>query len=41
VKDGVVTLTGQVDEPKAKDRAEKLAKKVKGVKQVINKITVK
>jgi osmotically-inducible protein OsmY len=41
VKDGVVTLTGQVDEPKAKDRAEKLTKKTKGVKQVINKITVK
>jgi len=41
VKDGVVTLSGQVDEPKAKDRAEKLTKKVKGVKQVVNKITVK
>ena len=41
VKDGVVTLTGQVDEPKAKERAEKLTKKTKGVKQVINKITVK
>jgi hyperosmotically inducible periplasmic protein len=41
VKDGVVTLSGPVDEPKAKERAEKLAKKVKGVKQVINKITVK
>jgi hyperosmotically inducible periplasmic protein len=41
VKDGVVTISGTVDEPKAKDKAEKLAKKVKGVKQVINKITVK
>lgn len=41
VKDGVVTLTGQVDEPKAKERAEKLTKKVKGVKQVVNKLTVK
>ena len=41
VKDGIVTLSGQVDEPRAKDRAEKLAKKVKGVKQVVNKITVK
>jgi osmotically-inducible protein OsmY len=41
VKDGVVTLSGQVDEPKAKERAEKLTKKTKGVKQVINKITVK
>jgi osmotically-inducible protein OsmY len=41
VKDGVVTLTGVVDEPKAKERAEKVAKKVKGVKQVINKLTSK
>ena len=41
VKDGVVTISGPVDEPKAKDRAEKLAKHVKGVKQVVNKITVK
>jgi osmotically-inducible protein OsmY len=41
VKDGVVTLSGLVDEPKAKERAEKLTKKTKGVKQVINKITVK
>jgi osmotically-inducible protein OsmY len=41
VKDGVVTLSGQVDEPKAKERAEKLTKKTKGVKQVINRITVK
>ena len=41
VKDGVVTLNGQVDEPKAKDRAEKLTKKVKGVKQVINNLTIR
>lgn len=41
VKDGVVTLSGQVDEPKAKTRAEKLAKKVKGVKQVINNLTIR
>jgi hyperosmotically inducible periplasmic protein len=41
VTNGVVTLSGQVDEPKAKERAEKLTKKTKGVKQVINKITVK
>jgi hyperosmotically inducible periplasmic protein len=41
VKDGIVTLSGPVDEPKAKERAEKLTKKVKGVKQVVNKITVK
>ena len=41
VKDGVVTLSGQVDEPKAKTRAEKLARKVKGVKQVINNLTIR
>ena len=41
VKDGVVTLSGQVDEPKAKTRAEKLARKVKGVKQVVNNLTVR
>jgi len=39
VKQGVVTLGGAVEEPKQKERAEKLAKKVKGVKQVINNIT--
>jgi hyperosmotically inducible protein len=41
VKDGVVTLSGQVDEPKAKTRAEKLTRKVKGVKQVINNLTIR
>ena len=40
-KDGVVTLTGTVDTPGAKDKATKLAKKVKGVKQVVNNITLK
>ena len=39
VKQGVVTLGGAVEEPRQKERAEKLAKKVKGVKQVINNIT--
>ncbi|PWU05266.1 MAG: hypothetical protein C5B51_15060 [Terriglobia bacterium] len=39
VKQGVVTLAGAVEEPRQKERAEKLAKKVKGVKQVINNIT--
>jgi hyperosmotically inducible protein len=39
-KDGVVTLTGKVDEEKQKDKAAKLAKKVKGVRQVVNDITV-
>jgi osmotically-inducible protein OsmY len=41
VKNGVVTLSGTADQPNQKSRAEKLAKKVKGVKQVINNITVK
>jgi len=41
VKDGVVTLGGAVEVPAQKERAEKLAKKVKGVKQVINNITIR
>ena len=41
VKQGVVTLSGAVEEPKQKERAEKLAKKVKGVKQVVNNITIR
>jgi hyperosmotically inducible periplasmic protein len=41
VKNGVVTLSGSVDRDKQKQRAEKLAKKVAGVKQVVNKITVR
>jgi osmotically-inducible protein OsmY len=41
VKNGVVTLSGTADTSNQKSRAEKLAKKVKGVKQVVNNITVK
>jgi hyperosmotically inducible periplasmic protein len=41
VKAGVVTLTGQVENPKQKERATKLAKQVKGVKQVVNNINLK
>lgn len=41
VKAGVVTLTGQVENVKQKDRATKLAKQVKGVKQVVNNINLK
>jgi hyperosmotically inducible protein len=41
VKDGVVTLSGQVELLHQKDRAAMLAKKVKGVKQVINNITLR
>ena len=41
VKDGVVTLSGQVELLQQRDRAAMLAKKVKGVKQVINNITLR
>jgi hyperosmotically inducible protein len=41
VNQGVVTLTGQVEELRQKDRASSLAKKVKGVKQVVNNITLR
>jgi osmotically-inducible protein OsmY len=34
-------LTGQVEELRQKDRASSLAKKVKGVKQVVNNITLR
>jgi len=40
-KDGVVTLTGVVETQRQKERAAKLAKKVKGVKDVVNNITLK
>jgi osmotically-inducible protein OsmY len=38
--DGVVVLTGKVSNDKWKAKAEKLAKKVKGVKDVTNKLVV-
>jgi hypothetical protein len=41
MKDGVATLTGTVATQSEKDKTTKLAKKVKGVKQVVNNITVK
>src|SRR5690349_16394837 len=41
VKDGVVTLSGAVEQKTYKLRAEKVAKKVKGVKQVVNNIEIK
>jgi hyperosmotically inducible periplasmic protein len=41
VKEGVVTLSGAVDTDRQKSKAAKLAKKVKGVKRVINNITLK
>jgi hyperosmotically inducible protein len=40
VKDGVVELTGKVKTEKQKEKAEKLTKKVKGVKSVVNRIQV-
>jgi osmotically-inducible protein OsmY len=40
VKDGVVTLTGTVTDQQQKDKAKKIAGKVKGVKQVINNIAI-
>ena len=40
-QNGVVTLTGAVETEKQKARAEKVTKKVKGVKQVINQLTIR
>ncbi|MFL6352782.1 MAG: BON domain-containing protein [Bryobacteraceae bacterium] len=40
VKEGTVTIKGRVDTEKGKNRATKLAKKVKGVKDVDNQLTV-
>ena len=40
-KGGVVTITGTVDTMRQKEKATKLAKKVKGVKDVINNLIVK
>jgi hyperosmotically inducible protein len=41
VKQGVVTLGGMVENNRQKDRATKLVKSVKGVKQVINNLNLK
>lgn len=40
VKDGVVTLRGKVRQDKQKQKAERLARKVKGVKSVVNEVRV-
>ena len=40
-KQGVVTLGGTVETERQKDKATKLTKKVKGVKQVVNNIEIK
>jgi hyperosmotically inducible protein len=39
-KDGVVTLAGQAENMQQKERATVVAKKVKGVKQVINNLSI-
>jgi hyperosmotically inducible periplasmic protein len=41
VKQGVVTLTGSVETQRQKDKAAKLTKKIKGVKQVVNNLEIK
>ena len=41
VKDGVVTLSGQVESEAFKSLAEQTARGVKGVKNVVNNLTVK
>jgi osmotically-inducible protein OsmY len=41
VKDGVVTIKGVVKKESARQKVEKLAKKVKGVKSVVNHVEVK
>jgi osmotically-inducible protein OsmY len=40
VKNGVVTLTGNVGTDKVRSKAEKIARKVQGVKEVVNKLVV-
>ena len=40
VKDGVVTLRGKLESEKQIQKAEKLAKKVNGVKKVVNEISL-
>ena len=40
VKDGVVTLRGRVHNDHAREKAEKITKKIKGVVSVDNKLTL-
>ena len=40
VKDGVVTINGAVERSVQKEKAEKITKKIKGVKQVVNNLRV-
>ena len=41
VQNGAVTIKGNVDTEKGKNKASKLAKKIKGVKSVDNQLVVK
>lgn len=41
VKDGVVTLRGAVTQERYRSKAARLTKKVKGVKSVVNELTIK
>ncbi|MGO9242847.1 MAG: BON domain-containing protein [Bryobacteraceae bacterium] len=41
VKDGVVTLRGAVTQERYRSKAEHLTKKVKGVKSVVDELTIK
>jgi osmotically-inducible protein OsmY len=41
VKNGVVTLSGSVERERYRQKAEKLTRKVAGVKQVVNRLTVR
>jgi osmotically-inducible protein OsmY len=41
VKEGVVTLSGSLSLEKQKERATKLTEKVKGVKKVVNNISLR
>jgi osmotically-inducible protein OsmY len=40
VKNGVVTLTGSVGTEKVRSKAEKIVRKVPGVKDVVNKLEI-
>lgn len=41
VKDGVVTVAGEVVKEQHREKAERIIKKVKGVKSVVNKLAIK
>jgi osmotically-inducible protein OsmY len=41
VKDGVVTLRGTVSREKFRQKAERLTRKIKGVKSVVDELSVK